>query len=251
MQGNSVRMEALDYGAMVEKVLSYGDSVESRAGPTSEMLGMRIAFPAGQLFYRPGMSRALGWVESLQVIGGVWDDGQLMRAAPAMRWEYGVTHAYGLRVATQLPKLVSQLKSAPGTRRALVWVGSPADGFEEEKPCPTLWQFLSRVGRLDMVAYLRSWDLVSGFPYDTMVMSAVLCAVAGAAEMVPGTVVAVAGSAHVYLADLARVPEPNGADKRFSLPVLPSWSDYVQWAREGLDAFPWGGPPPGVEVKDA
>jgi thymidylate synthase len=155
-------------------------------------------------------------------------------------------------LATQFPLVAEQLRANPASRRALLYIGQPGDGREEEKPCVSLLQFLGRRGRLDMVATIRSWDAISGFVYDTMVMGAIVQAMAEVLGLEPGTVYANAGSLHVYEADLARVPV-NDAQKSFSLRLNGrlEWEDVAEWARVQLVNFSlWGAyPPEGIEVK--
>jgi hypothetical protein len=72
---------------------------------------------------------------------------------------------------------------------------------------------------MHMTAYVRSWDLVSGFIYDTMVMSMILQASAASLSLDFGDVAAVVASAHVYAedADKGRLPDDDGIGGRFFL----------------------------------
>lgn len=226
----------MNYFELVDNILVNGIESPSRMGTIVELIGLPISFHSMDLFFRPGMARKLGWVEAMQVLGGVWDDKALCEAAPNLRYEYGITHAYGLRVARQLPKIIKQLSEHPETRRALVYIGDLSDGYEEEKPCVTLWQFLARNNRLDMSCYIRSWDIISGFPYDTMVMGCVCQAIAEVLDLLPGIVTVLAGSAHIYTTDIPanRLPLKDNRNKIFKLPTFGDWSDVVSWARHQL-----------------
>lgn len=246
-----------NYRNMLLKVVKDGDRRDSRVGKMNEVLGFQVTMPSNLLLYRPGMSRKLGWVESLMVIAGSFDNRLLQMAAPNLLWPYTVHQAYGLKLAQQLPRVWEQLVEFPETRRAMLHIGQPADGYEEEKPCVQSYQFLQRDGVLNMIAYARSWDLVSGFLYDTMVMGLLTQVMARVLEVVPGQVIATAGSGHIYDVDIdeGRLPSSKHTRKHLHYQLkqdleFDTWESAQHWAQDNLRNFGyWKFPvPDGLEV---
>lgn len=158
---------------LLHHIDALGEKQESRLGPVSELLGATVMFGSLTIPYRPGMTRRLGFVEGLQVLSGYFDERHIKRAAPALRYPYGLTHAYGIKIAQQLPKVIQQLRENPNSRRAIVHIGKPEDGYETEKPCIQSYQFQLRRDRLFTTVYARSWDAISGLPYDVMTVNMV------------------------------------------------------------------------------
>lgn len=247
-----------DYAYIINDVLQNGSSLDSRIGETKEVLGFQVNYPVGELVKRPRMSRLLGWVEILQSIGGYYDLNQIIAAAPkADATIFSIEAAYGPRLKEQLSKIVKQLGLNPESRRALLHIGDREDGYEVVKPCTSLMQALIREGRLDLHIYLRSWDLISGFVYDTMVFSAVALALAHCLFLKPGRIIATAGSAHIYGRDTTtqKIVAQAYYGRFFKLDEdLPTdMRDLQDWARETAGQFPWpkreaGHVPPGIHV---
>ena len=242
-----------------EVIVQTGDKQDSRLGAVREILGAGLPSSSFSQPYRPGMARRLGFVELLQVISGYFDERHISKAAPSLRYPYGPTHAYGIKIYQQLGKVVEQLETNKGTRRAMVHIGKPEDGQELEKPCMQSIQYLERDDHLLSFVYARSWDLVSGAPYDIMVMNGLNQMVANIIGLKPGVCHYYAVSAHVYtevwneikgrykidlLNDVSPFPD------FFRLPVFDTLLQYREWAIDQLnDLDNWEkGLPKGVEI---
>lgn len=242
---------------IIDYIISEGDQFNSRLGPTSEMMDAVVEFTAGDIPYRPGMTRKLGMVELLQVLSGYYDERQLKRAAPGLVYPYGIVHAYGMKIAQQLPKVLAQLWEDSGTRRAVLYIGKPEDGQETEKPCIQLYQFSIRKGYLHMTVFARSWDAISGLPYDVMVAGAVGQIMAKLTGTLPGKVVFHATSLHVYQERWREIILGNMDKFRQPVPytkfrITETFSDLVEvreWAMDELnDMENWQrGLPQGIE----
>ncbi len=199
----------LNYPEMIASVLRNGRDRDSRLGPTKEILGFDVRFPMGQLFYRPKMLRRLGWLEGLHVLAGVFVESDYARMVPNLRWPYTVDAAYGPKLLEQLYDVNAQLKKDPSSRRAIAFIGGREYSGERAKPCINSYQFLVADGKLHMILSARSWDLISGFLYDTMVAGMVGIAMALSLDLDLGTIYAQAGSGHIYMTDVREGRSPH------------------------------------------
>jgi hypothetical protein len=247
-----------DYPRLLEKVIANGRVLKSRNGPTYESeRPVDVHFQAGELFRRPQMSRQLGWMEVLQTLGGFFDNALLKATAPGLMWDYEEETSYGPQWGRQFPKLAAQLGYHPNTRRATVFFGGEANAGEMTKPCASMGQFLLRDNRrLNFSVYMRSWDLVSGFMYDTMVFSAMTMALANVIGARANRVHVRAGSGHIYTKDVeagrTRAWEHYNRFFRFDLPSLTP-TLFMTLAENTARTYPWektefGHVPPGIEV---
>lgn len=77
--------------------------------------------------------------------------------------------AYGPRIFKQIETVVKLLKSDTDTRQAIITIFNHSDIEIDTKdvPCTCTIQFLIRNNELDAIVYMRSNDLMLGFPYDT------------------------------------------------------------------------------------
>lgn len=223
--------------------LEHGTEFDSRLGPTFELLGATMRFPASMVPYRPGMVRRLGYVELLQVLSGYFDERHLKKAAPGLRYPYGHVHAYGTKIYQQLPNVIKQLKENPESRRAMIHIGKPEDGYETDKPCMQSYQFMVRSGRLYSFLYARSWDIVSGLPYDVMTVNGVAQAIAKLLDVSFSTTTVFAASAHLYVGSfndmLARHADKLGGEPPFKWSYIrqgfSSLDDVRMWAMDQLN----------------
>jgi hypothetical protein len=158
----------------------------------------------------------------------------------------------------QFVGVANQLIENPETRRALVFFDNRGFGYENTRPCATLVQFFIRKGVLKLQAYQRSWDLINGFMYDTMVYSGLLLAMAHATGFDPGWVTVTAGSGHVYQKDIDKGRHhatPNyGRHFYFDFPEdVNTPQEIMNWAKILANMYPWpkrerGHIPAGIEV---
>jgi hypothetical protein len=235
------------YKELVDLAL-HGDAVGSRYGQTLEALGLVVRSEPGELPRRRGINRRLGWAEALMVIGGTFDAEVLKAVAPrADHSLFTGPMAYGPRLRDQLPVLLQKLREDPVTRQAAVFVGSKFDGPTNAQPCTSSISFLQRAGYLHAFVAMRSWDLLTGLPYDLMVFHALTAALARCLRypapdgeaVKPGIVQVQAASAHVYVEKNVATSVPLGSTIRFKLAgSLPHrWEALVERAKfELLDA---------------
>ena len=264
-------MAVFSFGATRKKESYFGaineivnrDPISSRAGDMYETIGFRADFWAGELFYRPNISRALGWAECMAVLGRVQLSDEVLKiVAPALQWAYDDSSQYGMLIGEQAKSTLRLLADNPDTRRALISLSSPTDLGNIAKPCVSSYTFELREGRLRLVAFVRSWDMISGFIYDTMVMSALTQVFAHCLGVTPGYITAFAASAHVYDKDIAsqKLPlEPQALPTYFKIAAPAFVTDspeayldfYTRWAiRNLMHAKQWARkqPPDGIEI---
>jgi thymidylate synthase len=192
------------------------------------------------------MSRALAFVESLQVLSGYFDERLISKAAPGLVYSYGYQHAYGTKIFQQLPKVIDQLKSNPESRRAVIHIGKPEDGQETEKPCIQTIQFLIRDNQLHTMIFARSWDAVMGLPYDVSVanfLAEVVRSILSYGKDNPlgsGNVYGMASSLHIYNRDIQKVTDVSAnppSNLSYSLPQYEDLSSYRNMAIDQLELF--------------
>ncbi|MBU1449303.1 thymidylate synthase [Patescibacteria group bacterium] len=89
------------------------------------------------------------------------DDGIILRGAygPRLRDWYG---------KDQLLLALNKLRQDKSSRQAVLQIFDPAQDYEVSKdiPCNTLLKFQIRENRLNMSVFVRSQDIIYGFPYD-------------------------------------------------------------------------------------
>lgn len=202
---------ALELGRFIVKM---GERQPSRIGLTYEELNSTVAFKRNEIAYRPGMARRLGMVEILQFWSGYFDERHITKVVPKLAYPYGHANAYGQKVSQQLPFVIQQLVDWPGSRRAILHIGKPEDGQERTKPCMQSVQFQIRDGKLFTTVFARSWDVLSGLPYDSILMQGVAQIMAKLVGASPATVTFMASSLHVYEEAWARFGDtPAGSYK--------------------------------------
>ncbi len=248
-----------DYLELLNDVIDNGEFHDSRLGGSYEKLGIQVTFPAGEMFRRPGMSRPLGWMEVLQSVGGYFDGDMLYKVAPnSIPGALSIESCFGKAWGEQFIEVAEQLIDYPESRRALVFFDGRHNGYEQVRPCATTVQFFIRHGVISMQAYQRSWDLINGFMYDTMVYGGLLLAMARATGYEPGWVTVTAGSGHVYLKDMEKGRHnatPNyGRHFYFGFPPSVLYAeDIMPWMRIMANQYPWperkhGHVPSGITV---
>lgn len=244
----------LNYPNLVNKVITCGEVVESRLGPTRELIAEQVKFTPYELVYRPRINKALGWMELIQLLAGTFSPKDIQRVAPSAKMEYfdGVS-AYGPRIYNAVPevnptighldstfehlqitpskydtdyvqRILREVRDNPGTRRAVLFIGKSWDS-PKGLSCTMTYQFLSRRGKLYGVVGMRSWDVIRGLPYDIVMFGGLLQAAARVLRLEPGYVWVNAGSLHLYESDIELVPTERRVAK-YTLDLHPEalWS---------------------------
>lgn len=85
--------------------------------------------------------------------------------------------AYGPKVVDQLGYVVDSLENDLDSRQAVINIWRERPGVSRDIPCTTSMQFLIRDNKLNMIATMRSQDIILGFTYDVFTFSMVAKAV--------------------------------------------------------------------------
>lgn len=190
------------YAELVEAIVASGSMLESRIGPTHEILGAQMWIRPGVIHVRKGFSLPFAMVDAFQALAGYFNKEELEDALGfKMRIPYRTASAWGPYVYEQFPDVLYQLMVHPETRRAVIHFGADRSG-EQEKPCCTSIQYLKRGGELVCVVQMRSWDIGVGFLYDIVVFQVLAMVLAEYLGIKPGPIAITAGSAHVYQKDI-------------------------------------------------
>src|SRR5690606_5204049 len=226
-----------DYYSMIK----YGGWVEEPRGMKTYALRNVLAtwrplwFPR-----REGDNPAIGIIEGLQFIAGVFDHDAISAAAPRARLDL-FTHqsAYGPRVMGQLAWVVQQLRDDPNSRRAQMMIADPQDSAET-LPCTTSMQFhLDRDGQgLHTTVTMRSSDAVWGLPYDLIQFGMVAEVVASCLGVRQRSMATFLGNAHVYHATDA---DREWGEDQVIMPHLTSVDEWQLWASRLVSARLGGG----------
>lgn len=237
----------MSFQELFDDVRDFGEETPSRYGDTLERWHASVTFPAGEMVIRKGINYGIGWMETLQLIAGVFDPLAIARVAPNARLElFTASMAYGPRVKDQLPGLVDYLRREPLGRQATLFIGRPENGCSSDQPCTTAIHFLSRGHELRAQVAMRSWDVVKGMAYDVMMFGGLTQALASCLNLFPGYVTVVASSAHIYKNELSK--RPAFLQPRFELPPFASLDQAQAWAMEQVETLMPGEVPHGVEV---
>lgn len=131
----------------------------------------------------------------------------------------------------QMRNAISMAKAAPHSRRMVVSAWNPAD--EDEMvlpPCHTHWQISVRdrpeawQKTLDLIFYMRSVDVMLGFPFDIASYALLNHLIARECGLLPGRVIAFLADTHIYLNHV------DGA--QLCLEREPRWAPRLRWNEE-------------------
>ncbi len=196
-----------------------------------------ITFKSRKLNY------AFSAVEKLQYLSGVTDpecliyyNGNFANFKNAYGFFDG---AYPERLSYWYKHVYELLKADPDTRQAVMSIYGVQDRHKSaDIPCTVMFQFLLRNGKLNMISYMRSNDLLWGFPYDTSGFCFIQQTLAAMLKVEVGTYELHAGSLHLYTEredQLTRLM--TSQDKHdFTLPVIPHY-DSIEALRSDLSLF--------------
>lgn len=155
--------------------------------------------------------------------------------APYAKYAEGgiIPGAYGPRLfagPNQLGRVIHQLREKPDSRRAVVPILSADDYAQphEDLPCTVSLQFLRRAGVLDLIVYMRSNDLFTGFIHDVFSFTMLQELVAADLGVKLGTYTQVVGSLHLYDRDRPRVEKylSEGWQSPAEMPSMPDGSPW-------------------------
>lgn len=224
------------YGDYYAYLLAAGKPSAPRGVDTVALHNVSVTFAGRRVPRRPKDNPAIGIIEGLQLVAGVFDRPSLEAAAPRARLDlFGTQSAYGPRVAEQIPLVIDALITDPATRQAVL-VFDRGNEPPATRPCTTSIQFQVDPSGVDLnvAVSMRSSDAVWGLPYDLIQFNLLLEAVAYCTNFVPGNITFHLGNAHIYAA--TAVPATAwGSEVLIARPIIshgPTWGGQVAGARE-------------------
>lgn len=121
--------------------------------------------------------------------------------------------AYGKRIfdyrgnisnIDQFDKVYNLLKEDKNTRQATIVLFDPDLDFKEtkDKPCTNLLRFSIRDNKLNMLCFMRSNDIILGYPYDIFNFTSMQAILASMLNVEVGVYTHVVDSFHLYKSDL-------------------------------------------------
>ena len=122
--------------------------------------------------------------------------------------------AYGPRLfdwkgLNQFAGIINRLRNNPVSRKAVIQLFDACDITTKHNhvPCTCTLQFLVRGGKLHMVTYMRSNDLIMGFPHDVFAFTMMQEIIASALSVELGVYKHAVGGLHIYDSDVEKAKQ--------------------------------------------
>lgn len=122
--------------------------------------------------------------------------------------------AYGPRLfdwkgLNQFAGIINRLRNNSVSRKAVIQLFDACDitAKHNHVPCTCTLQFFVRSGKLHMVTYMRSNDLIMGFPHDVFAFTMMQEIIARALSVELGVYKHAVGSLHIYESDLEKTEQ--------------------------------------------
>ena len=155
---------------------------------------------------------------------------------------------YASHIYAGIKQVIRLLSSVPTSRNAIIYVGS-----DDRRTCLNSIQFLVRKGRLDAIASFRSHDIYNWLPMDVMLVTETAKRIVSRLsdhklDVALGTAYMIAGSAHIYEADVSNIIKLTGNQYGPNNPVKRFAEDYdkiitlsMEWLSSvyGVAETPW------------
>ena len=162
------------------------------------LVGFRRTWPhvaAAEVMWAMMGTKDLSWLQKHTKVWDVFaDENNMLDASYGYRW----AHEFGV---DQFSETIRKLKETPGTRQAVVMSWNPStDVVTKAKnvPCPLGFTFNIVNGTMNLDVYLRSSDLILGFPVDFIYFCILNALVANELDCIPKLVSFRLTNAHVY-----------------------------------------------------
>ena len=111
----------------------------------------------------------------------------------------GEQYTYGQYLEKQIAEVIKMYKEdGYNTNQAFMAVGDNQSIFQPDPPCLRMIDTRVRDGRLNFIAYFRSWDLWAGFPSNLAAIQLLKEYMAGEIGVEDGELVAVSKGLHLY-----------------------------------------------------
>lgn len=204
-------LNASKYRSQIRELLSGRRELRETRGTRSiEVINSLNIMRPGQLIMTPArhLNRAFAIAEFIWILTGHEDLEQIAYYNKNMR-RYSddgrtLTGAYGPRIRRQLEYVIDTLTRDPNSRQAALTIWTENPGPSKDIPCTIMFHFLKSDGRLNLHTYMRSNDIILGFPYDTFTFGLILEFVAHVVDLPLGMVYHNVGTLHLYEHDIRK-----------------------------------------------
>jgi thymidylate synthase len=202
----------------LQSIEQYGEPVKASKGRTNEVRGvvLELTNPRARLSRTESRGKIFSCIGELcWYLKGTNRTAFVAHYIPAYRKssEKGVVYGgYGPRLfkswkdVQQFENLVELLRKRPTSRQAVLQLFDSTDLAEphEDVPCTCTLQFLIRGGKLHLVVYMRSNDVIKGLPHDIFCFTMLQEMVARIMSVDLGIYKHCVGSLHLYDADKSK-----------------------------------------------
>lgn len=214
---------------LIVQMLRDQQSQSSRAGGTREKLGVAVRSPdpRDRIMMRPKINWAFGLQESFAYYSGQ-NPGHVERYNTQMK-NYMTDgklegSAYGRYLRhiphDQIERVISQLRENEATRQAVInFHQSGVERYDgPDVACTVYLQFIAREGELNLIAAMRSQDMLFGYPYDVQAFQWLQEVIAGRLGLELGFYEHRMNSCHYYTEREEQVLETLDEFKAFKTP---------------------------------
>ena len=196
------------YISICEEVLSTGFRSAPRGKNITELIGFQFQLENANngncLLKNRKLNYAFNVIERLQYISGINDPKVLCFYNTNMsnfvnKESSSFDGSYGPRIKPQLDYCFKLLQEDPDSRQAVITVHNQSDQRKSlDVPCTLSLQFLLRDKKLNLVATMRSNDLLWGTPYDVSAFTFIQQVLASWLKVSVGQYFHTVGSIHIY-----------------------------------------------------
>jgi thymidylate synthase len=199
----------------LESINEYGEPIKASKGHTKEITGvvLELTNPRARLSLTESRGKLFSCIGELcWYLSGVDATAFIVHYIGDYRKydERGrIFGAYGPRLfkawkgVVQFENIIKRLKEKPTSRRTVLQLFDAADLAKDHKdiPCTCTLQLLVRGGKLDLIVYMRSNDVIKGLPHDIFCFTMLQEIAARRLSLEPGSYKHCVGSLHLYSSD--------------------------------------------------
>lgn len=199
----------------LEHIKKHGEPIKASKGQTREITGvvLELTNPRARLSRTESRGKLFSCIGELcWYLSGTGDTSFIVYyLSDYKKADEGgrIFGAYGPRLfrrwkrVTQFANIIQLLTKKPTSRRAVLQLFDAKDLAREHKdvPCTCTLQFLIRKGRLDVIVYMRSNDVIKGLTHDIFCFTMLQEIAARRLSVDLGTYRHCVGSLHLYLSD--------------------------------------------------
>ena len=246
------------YKLIIRDILEDGEEVTARGLTFKErrFQSYKLINPRARLIQNPErkLSKRFAMAEFIWIMAGKCSLDQISFYNKRMKdfSDNGVdlNGAYGPRLRhwqspggdfDQIKSVIERLKKDIYTRQAVMVILDPKKDFSQptkDVPCNNYLQFLFRENQLHLMCYVRSNDLLLGFPYDVFEWTMMQEVIANELKVELGSYYHIVGSAHIYHDDMPRMRQIlEVANDVKHVPMTPMPSDTTIKIFEDLNKY--------------